>query len=657
MRKSSLRAGLCSAVFLMPLDLLVAHGGHYPGPTDTVPPNLGGGGDTTPPGGNPGGSTTPPGPGGSTGNRGPTTPGSKGPTTPGGSSGGGGYSRNKNKESGGFEQWEFWWEANDDAFLDLKLRLRTLTGSTSVSPFNLGRGRLEAVGATQRVSEADRLNVREALLAALASDDADIVDSAAIAVARMSPAEDAAAIVLALVKTLHHAQKSAREAAALALGILGAPEALGTLRELLLDTPAGRQLTGKESEVENLVRAFAAASMGLIGDPSAIADLERVVTDDRLHASSDVKALAIRALGLMKGGQSQLVPFLQSLIEDEALNHVVRAQVPGALAQLAQQPGTGGVVRAVLPTLLARLTNDKSDNDLLRSLAVALGRIATLDDTEVVDTLTQVAARCRDEQTRHFSVMALADIGLRDTEPAVHGDQQKRLQQFFLKEMLQPKPITATPWGALALAVWSRNRGLDHELTEMARVKLAEEFREQNNPSYQAAVAVALGLANATEAKNELLDTFLKEPSQSLRSYTAVGLGLMCANEAAEPLRAVLPKKGLDTTMRLQLARALGLLGDRRAVTDLVANFRTAETQVEAASTAEALGLIGDRAAVDPLLAVLQDEQQSGIRRGFAAVGLGLLAEKSELPWNAVFTVGSNYRARTPALAEIFDIL
>ena len=35
----------------------------------------------------------------------------------------------------------------------------------------------------------------------------------------------------------------------------------------------------------------------------------------------------------------------------------------------------------------------------------------------------------------------------------------------------------------------------------------------------------------------------------------------------------------------------------------------------------------------------------------------GLLAEKTSLPWNAVFSVDSNYRAKVDALSEILDIL
>src|SRR6185436_9578914 len=93
MKRSFKLSGLmCVLVAGSPAASLFAHGGSYPGPQDTVPPNLGGHGDTTAPG-NPGGPTSPTSPTGhATGGRGPATGGKGGaPGQPGiGPRGGGG---------------------------------------------------------------------------------------------------------------------------------------------------------------------------------------------------------------------------------------------------------------------------------------------------------------------------------------------------------------------------------------------------------------------------------------------------------------------------------------------------------------------------------------------------------------------------------------
>ncbi len=656
MRFERFTLALGSTLFLLPLPLGFAHGGSYHGPTDTVPPNTDGPGDVTTPPGIPNGPTIP---------NAPTTPGQDGArpsTSPGatpskpGMGRTNGYGRRDPSKSGAFEQWEFWWEANDDAFLDLKSRLRQQNGTTAVSLAG-GRGAVVPSALTQRLSGADRASIRSALLTALAGSDAEIVDSAAIALARMTSAKDegAVAVVAELTKVLGHSEKTAREAATLALGIVGSTDAIPVLRDLLLDTSAGRQRTGRDGNVEPLVRAFAAAALGLIGDASAFDDLKSILVDPKQNADRDLQSTTVRAIGLLRGAHSRAVPLLQQLLDDGELDRVVRAQVPVALAQLSEQ-AEGTLARAALPSIVSRLASDKTDLDLLRSCAVALGRMATLEDREALDAL-RAAARGRDEQTRHFAMMALADVGRRDPQPQLHAVEQRALQQELLREMTQPRPITAAPYGALALAVWSRNPGVDRALVEEARGRLLDQVRDLNNPSYRAATAVAIGLAGAKEARGDLLGLFVDEKNQVLKSYVAIGLGLMGATEAAEPLRSVMGAKGLDASLRLQIARALGLLGDRQAVPLLVANLRAAETFVEVGSTVQALGLIGDRDAVAPLLELLNDGKQHALRRGFAAVGLGLLAEKSDLPWNAVFTVGSNYRAKTPALAEIFDIL
>ena len=50
----------------------------------------------------------------------------------------------------------------------------------------------------------------------------------------------------------------------------------------------------------------------------------------------------------------------------------------------------------------------------------------------------------------------------------------------------------------------------------------------------------------------------------------AVALGLMRANEKAPSLREMIQEKGLDYRLRMQLARALGLMGDPQAVQTLL---------------------------------------------------------------------------------------
>jgi HEAT repeat protein len=666
MSRAWLKSGITAALMLVAGASAFAHGGNYKGPSDTVPPNLGGGGDTTPPG-NPGGPGTP-GPGA------PTTGGQKGPSTGGVPSGpttggtGGGMRPTSGGLGGrrgggeGFERWEFWWEHNKDPFLDLKTRLAKGTPSSGSGGFLAGRQKLSEAMSANRPSPSEvKDNLIPAFIEALGETHPDIVDSAALAIGRSLRQEDAAVALDTLKKALQHKEKTAREASTLAMGVLGNVDAVETLLDLLKDSQKGRQATGQSAGVEVMVRGFAAASLGMISADAAIDDLKKTISDPNLN-QLDTKALSILALGMMKSRHEEIVTFLLALMEDRSLNTYVRAQAPISLGRLNRQTKEGSpAARQVLTTkVLPLFLDDKADNDLRRSLAICIGMLASLDDDTAdaaIEALLGAVAKGNDDQTRHFSIMALAEIGTNDADPAKHEAAHQKLRDFFVRELTQPKRITHQPYGALGLAVYARNPKLTPEVKAAAQSKILEAFNQTSNPSYKGAMAIGVGLLDYKVGAEDLWREFEDSNDQPLKGYIAISLGLMRVNSKAEKFRELITTKGLEQKYRLQLARALGLMSDTQAVPTLIEYLQSAETQVETATAAQALGLIGDRSAVEPLLAILKNKSKQPQSRGFAAVALGIIAEKTTLPWNAVFSVNSNYRAKVNALSEILDIL
>ncbi len=57
-----------------------------------------------------------------------------------------------------------------------------------------------------------------------------------------------------------------------------------------------------------------------------------------------------------------------------------------------------------------------------------------------------------------------------------------------------------------------------------------------------------------------------------------------------------------------------------------------------------------------PLAALISDESRSSAVRGFSCVALGLIAEKTPLPWNAPLSVNANYTCGLQAQSEVLDI-
>jgi hypothetical protein len=66
--------------------------------------------------------------------------------------------------------------------------------------------------------------------------------------------------------------------------------------------------------------------------------------------------------------------------------------------------------------------------------------------------------------------------------------------------------------------------------------------------------------------------------------------------------------------------------------------------------------MIGDAEALAPIKATLADTGRPPLSRAFAAVSLGLLAERSRLPWHAPIREDNNYLIEIPPMSEIFDI-
>jgi HEAT repeat protein len=194
-------------------------------------------------------------------------------------------------------------------------------------------------------------------------------------------------------------------------------------------------------------------------------------------------------------------------------------------------------------------------------------------------------------------------------------------------------------------------------LKQDVSTKLQDAFNATTNPSYQGAMAIGLGLLDAKASADDLWKRYEESNDQPLKGYIAVSLGLMRISNRADVLREEIQKKGLDQKFRLQLARSLGLMADAKALPVLISYLQNAETIAESSSAAQAVGLIGDKDAVKPLLEILNNKSKQPLQRGFAEVALGILAEKTSLPWYVVFSVDANYRAKVDALSEILDIL
>lgn len=614
------------------------HGGQYRGPGSSAPPSPGssGGNVSAPPSGASGTTASPSAKSG-TGAVAKRRGGSAGGLQKKGGAAGGGYAR-----------WEFWWEYNKDAYLDLKNKLfgtdrisgsgSFLTGRSPKDQFHTSRK------ATGRIMQS---RVLPLLIEALKMDHPDVQDSSVLAMARITYGQDAAMVMNHIQGTLDSKHQTAQQSACLSLGVLGSPEAIPLCRDLMFNTSRGRKLVG-ENKVPRLVRAFAALSLGLIGSDEAVPDLMRIIDTENSMTQKDLLSCAITSLGLMAQSprQEEIVKYLCKLLRHPEMDPFLKANIPTALGRLGSPDA--------LPSLLSAFREEKQNEWVRQSCAIAFGQLADLDgNSEIVKRLMDYIREGRDVQTKHLSFIALGQIGARDEAYEPHAGQHDKLSRFFLSEMEKPSRYSHRAWASLAAAV----HAMSHPVLQAEVIEcVARRFDDSKNPSDKAAFAISLGLLDAKKYAPDLFETLTTSKDKMLQGYLCVGIGLMKWTSAAERIREFAADEQVFL-LRLQASVALGLMGDTKAMEVLVNALQDGQTLHIISSSAKALGHIGDVNAIDPLQEILDDEQSSELSKAFAVVALGLMGEKSSLPWNARISKNCNYMVSTPALFEVLDIL
>jgi HEAT repeat protein len=623
-------------------------GGGPKGPTDpTDPPPTP---PVDPPSPGTGPSTTPPGTSGPQGPATPTTP-MQPPTTtpsgpkappPGGRTGGGGAPGLGRRTTNDSDRWEHWWSEQRELYL-------TRLHGASLLPRTGG-------GAHESITVDLRRSLLPLFASALRDASPDVADSAAIALGRCVRSEDAGPVVPVFMRTLAHPDRAVRDAAVLGLGILGGSDAIRPLTSIALDSEEGRTLCGVTGPLDTFLRSQAVLALGLTRSNEAIAPIMKIVSAP--ETPRELASAAVLALGLAHDAAPAVTVTLVKLLEDRALDREVRAQVPIALARL---PGTSA--RAAMPRLVQMLSDRQTPDFVARSAAIALGRIAGAEDGEIVDVLCNAAAHDEDAGTRQFALLALGRL----YEHSKSGDEtaQKRkatAQTFLVDALRKPTHKQLKPYAALALGLFARGDppregGAPSPLLAALHKSLSEAFDEEADPSVQGAIAIALGLSGATSATPSLRKQLAQSSNPTLRGHVSLALGMLGDRESATALRKLVSDSSLPPSARIDVARALAMVGDASFEDQLIVLLRQSCDTPSAIAYSKALGLVGSEKAAQTLTALSQDHAAPTLQRAFAVVSLGLMAEKTALPWNVPYLVDSNYTVPLRPMEEIADIL
>ncbi|MFT4542192.1 MAG: HEAT repeat protein [Planctomycetota bacterium] len=578
MKRLLLLGALLSASLLGVQDICSAHGGTYRGPGDTVPPGGGGGGG--------GGGPATPGPGGPS-SPGPSGPSSPGPASPGAPAGNPGSGPSKPTTSGGggggvdLTVWDFWWGFNKDPYLNLKSKIHDEGVLTGSDDFFLGQGQESQAKDSLRPSEEQiRGQVVPALLRALEKERSnDILTGAMIALAKIGDVQNESGeseFEKTIAAFLKDGNQEVSETAAVALGILANDASVPALVSLMNDDPVGRQLVGNKTEVPYRTRAFAAYGLGLVGHKTSSNEVRQDIVKNLVamlngpHFSTrDVKVAAMTAMGLTPVELADDVAALEATFE-----------------------GADEKAACCLQSQLSFL----------------------------IDYIDPAKERAN-KTTRHYFVRAHAPTAMARLLTHVPDDQ--------LADLKAP--------------VYEMLAGL---------VGQHSKAKEQVQQSTTLAFGI-MGDSDADEVDTELrenLGRLIKDGDRQTNRFALIALAQVAGNpgenekalEGVKDARAELLKQlSKGRTLKPWAALALGVFGrallDNDQALDAAAGsaLRTATAEMKRPSDAGAyclaLGLRRDNEGKKILLDKLDFFKGSNEARGYAAVGLGLMEDRSSI--------------------------
>ena len=603
-------------------------GGTGPGQPNPNNPNPGGGGVTG--GGVAGGSSPNPGGGGA-----PVRPGVGGAPRPTGGRGFGGTTPGgkKSKYTPKFLDWDWWWDLNEERFLNLKSKVRAeSTDTDNRDTF------LEGLEGGDEVAKVTTKQIRSQILPTLKLALKDsYYDARAAAVIALGKVGDATQpeLVDDLKAVLGDKDKRVRESACLAMGILGSKDALPILMELIHNTPKGKKMVGAgTSDILTRTRAFASIGVGLIGsrdglDSETMNELVKLSTTK--SRNRDLQVGPAIALQLVKTRDA--IPQMLEIFNDPEQDRYVRSHVAVALGKIGAKSAVGSLVKGLENKL----------QFLQYSSAISLGLLTEKDDRNTINKLIRHAKSAADRGTKNFCIIALGEIG-------------NAKGRAFLMDLVKKGKLHDQSFACLALGVSAFK--YKEESNEMGRLILGL-YEKTRSEAQKSPMAIALGLINYEPARAVMRKDLERPGSQSLKGNIATALGLMDDKDAIPAIQELVRQKG-DPDLRKRAAIALGLLRDTDAV-DILRKVITESSSSKAilGAATVALGYIGDRSAVEMLVDFVENpkKQHQDVTRAFATVALGFLGDKDKIPLLSRIHENSNYLAQTSALAEVLSIL
>ncbi len=580
-------------------------------------------------------------------------------------------------------RWESWWGYNHDAYLDVRRQLAAFAASSDDNWIETERRALQ-----QAVASAFETVIQK-------GERTTVLRQMIVTLARLAD-EDGIDVVLAPFTEQHlrGAFPELQESAVLAAGLTGDFDAIGLLRDVLMDNEEGRKATGSQGAIAIRLRSFAAYALGMLGQRVDSELVRRYVVHALLYAlgedssvEREIRVACVLALGLVPAEPCRtpeealdparqieefhlcggvVLEYLVALARERRADPWVRGHAAAALGRLTRAAGEGLAETEDHPAVLSRdqvvraLVDMLDDADgvieLEQGAALGLG-LAADADSDAVDRAARkkLVERIRrgEPMTQRFALVALGAVVGRPGD----GDKDEGWGEnlpFFLRELARSRS-GKLPWTALALGVAGHGR-LAHARAVPEEIALAIRSRlaSEKDPVEAGGLALGLAVLRAEDArtKEALIKAFERIDDASFRTYAAIGLGFLGVHDAADALRASIAAE--DASLEVVLAASVGLrlLGHRDVVGELVRRLKESKEPADEIAIVHTLAFLQDPSAGMPLLDLLADPKRDADVRASMAWCLGTLADSTAPDWTAVYANDLDYNHMTWTLSS-----
>ena len=529
--------------------------------------------------------------------------------------------------------WLEWWALSRDRYLRLPAHLDA-TVQTLADPD----------APSLNVDEALRRRAMPALLEGLRHENTEFAAACLMTLARALPEAERPAVLAHIHKILPKTADWMQGTAVLAMGVLGDERARPMLLEIVRDERSGRARLRCNEEIPCFLRSFAALALGLLGDPSA--------ADELLLQWNSADCDQMRSCLLL--GASSCAPehpllarTAQRVLMDRRASALLRAQAATALSRM--QPA---LARSALATFVQLLEDRDTPRELRQSALLALGRLASPADSEIVDALKHATATASHD-VRGAAWIALGRILERDEQPGATRAVRDAVIEFLLRAVRKPEHGGDRPWAALAAGLAVRPEAEGSPARRLVSNKLLETIHDEKTEDVRAALAIAIGLSDHGGAAAELLSELERRPRGRFGKSAAQALAMLGVPATGARLEGLARNDQVAEDVQSEIVRALSAVGRMDAVRELGEQLPRSGSLWVTAHQTESLGFSRRLAALDPLLALLSDRKRPTAARALAAKALGDLAEPGEA-WYAAYTEDANWLVDEPVLEFVF---